>query len=288
MTNTDGQSVIVEEDVVWACPDGERLAATVYRPAASHGASPVLVDVHGGAWSSGDRTGDAVYCRGLAGAGVVVASVDYRQAPAHRHPAASNDVANAVRWARLHAERWGGSPQALGLIGGSSGGHLALLAATRPQGADYEAAPPLIDVEGTARARADVDASVAYVIALWPVSDPYYRYRYAKRTRMSRLVEGTTAYFGDEAAMRATSVPRVVIAGEATQLPPALVVQPGEDANVPIEMTFDLLHAWQSRGGHIEYAFFPGRRHSFSQFASPETDDMVRLVHDFVVRHGPA
>ena len=78
-----------------------------------------------------------------------------------------------------------------------------------------------------------------------------------------------------------------MVAGEATQLPPALVVQPGEDSNVPVEMTFDLLRAWQSRGGHIEYAYFPDQPHGFGGRPSPETDNMVALARGFVTRYGP-
>lgn len=289
MTNASREPApVIEEDVPWACPDGAELLARVYRPASAGDVpSPVLVNVHGGVWSMADRTQGEVYCRTLAGAGVAVASIDFRHGPAHHHPAGSIDVLNAVRWARLHAEGWGGSPQLIGLIGSSSGGHLALLASMQPASSEYAAVPPLIDTDGVARVRDDVNASAAYVIALWPVSDPYFRYRYAQRAGLSGLVKGTEAYFMDEAAMRAASVPRVVIAGEATRLPPALVVQPGEDANVPIEMTFDLLRAWQSRRGHIEYAHFPEQAHGFGQRPSAETDDMVALVRDFVARHGP-
>jgi acetyl esterase/lipase len=108
------------------------------------------------------------------------------------------------------------------LIGSSSGGHLALLAGIQ-----------LPDVQ--------------YVIALWPVSDPYYRYRYAKRAGIELLVTAHDNYWVTEAAMREASVPRIVVAGEAKNLPPVIIIQPGEDSNVPIEMTFDVIKAWQAR-----------------------------------------
>lgn len=277
---------VIQEDVPWSCPDGKMLLARVYRPANVEGA-PVLVNVHGGAWSSGDRTQADVYGYALAEAGCVVASIDFRDGRAARHPSGTTDALNGVRWARLHAEGWGGTSDAIGLIGSSSGGHIALLAATYPAGSEEASLPPVIDVDGGARVRNDIDASVAYVVGLWPVSDPHYRYRYAKRAGLTRLAEGGTSYFGDEAMMRTASVPRVVVAGEARHLPPALIVQPGEDSNVPIEMTFDLLRAWQSRAGHIEYAHFPDQPHGFGGRASAETTDMVRLVRDFVARYGP-
>ena len=283
--NETVQTAIVEQDLVWARPDGEDLLARVYRPEeALDQAAPVVVDVHGGIWSISDRTTNAVYHRGLAARGVIVVAIDFRDGRSHRHPTASIDVTNAVRWARLRAPEWGGDPESIGLVGSSSGGHLAMLAAVLPgpaQGPAIAIATP----DNLVVERPDVDASVAYVVALWPVSDPYYRYRYADRAGLTCLVEGTASYFPDESAMRAASVPRIVVAGEAEQLPPALVVQPGEDANVPVEMTFDLLRAWQSRAGHIEYAHFPGMPHAFGARQSPQTDDMICLVHDFILRH---
>lgn len=212
---------VIQEDVPWSCPDGKTLLARVYRPAAIKGA-PVLVNIHGGAWSSGDRTQADVYGRALAEAGCVIASIDFRDGRVSRHPSGTTDALNGVRWASLHAEGWGGSSQSLGLIGSSSGGHIALLAATHPAGSEESPLPPIVDLDGQARVRADLDPSVAYVVGLWPVSDPHYRYRYAKRAGLTRLAEGGTSYFGDEAMMRTASVPRVVVAGEATQLPPAL------------------------------------------------------------------
>ena len=253
---------VIEEDVGWGKPDGETLLAHIYRPAATTERTPFVLNVHGGAWSAGDRTSGEVYCRALAGLGVVVASIDFRDGRTHRHPAGSDDVASALRWAPEYARALGASPGNLGVIGSSSGGHLALLATTTA-----------------------TKALAAYVVALWPVSDPYYRYRYAKRASLERLMEGGASYFGDEATMRDASIPRLVAAGEARHLPPALVIQPGEVSNVPVEMTFDLIRAWQSRGGHIEYAYFPEMPHGFGNNGSPETDDLVRLMRDFIARH---
>ena len=275
---------IVEDERVWSRPDGADLLAKIYRPDSAETDMPVVVDVHGGVWSLGDRTTNAVYHRGLAETGVIVVAIDFRDGRSASHPAASIDVTNAVRWARLHASEWGGGGDSIGLVGSSSGGHLAMLSAVQP-GAAQGPATLISCPDGSMRERPDVDGSVCYVVALWPVSDPYYRYRYAVRANLTRLVEGTASYFPDETAMRAASVPRIVVAGEAEQLPPLLVVQPGEDSNVPVEMTFDLLRAWQSRAGHVEYAYFPGMPHAFGARPSPVTDDMIRLVRDFIDRY---
>jgi dipeptidyl aminopeptidase/acylaminoacyl peptidase len=125
---------------------------------------------------------------------------------------------------------------------------------------------------------------VRYVVANWPVSDPLYRYRYAAKLGRENLVSAHLAYFGDEATMKAASVPRILDDGEAQEFPPMLVIQPGEDQNVPLEMTQYLMRAYQKRGGHLEYAFFPGEPHAFTYQPSDATEDCLAIVADFIHR----
>jgi acetyl esterase/lipase len=273
-------------DAIWARPEGTDLGLTIYRDKTASrkngGVLPVLVDVHGGAWSAYDRTSDRLYCEALARTGLLVVSIDFRQAPKFQHPAASADVAAAVRWVRLNAKTLNADPKRIGLIGSSSGGHLALLESLRPNVSQHKGTP-ISDGKDFAP-HDDIDASVDYVVAMWPVSDPAARYRYAKRAKIAGLMKGSEAYFGDEDGMWDASVPRIVTAGEAKTLPAILVIQPGDDSNIPQDMTFDLLHAWQARGGKVEYAYFPGQPHAFGHRPSTATDDLIRMVGAFIQR----
>ncbi len=293
VTQTAMAQTVTEEDAVWARHGDLALEARLYRPAEAETPLPVMIDVHGGAWSAGGRADGALYDRALAEAGFLVVAIDFRQGAEHPHPAASADVAAAVRWVRLNAVALGADPERIGLIGSSSGGHLAMLAALRP-GAPAHLGTPITLIgaggpDGEAAPRDEIDASVAYVAALWPVSDPLARYRYAVRARIEPLQRGHEAYFGgDEAAMLDASIPRIVTSGEAgsgADLPALLVVQPGMDSNVPQEITLDLIRAWQSRDGHLEYAFYPDQPHAFGVRPSAETDDMIRLIAHFARRH---
>ncbi len=278
-----GTEVAIEEiSLVWAKPDGLDLAATIYRPK-SAAPLPVLVDVHGGAWSSGSHESDRLYCIELAKSGLLVVSVDFRQAPKFQHPAGSADVAAAVRYVRLNAKALNADATRIGLIGSSSGGHLALLEALRPDAPQHKGTP-ISDGKGGFVLRDDLSAAVSYVVAMWPVSDPAARYRYAQRARIEALMNGSIAYFKDEAAMWDASIPRLVTSGEAKSLPPILVVQPGNDSNIPQDMTFDLLHAWQARGGKLDYAFYPGQPHAFGHRASEATTDLIKTIAAFIKR----
>jgi len=279
---TTHETAIEETQLIWARP-GLDLNATIYRPKGSTGPLPVLIDVHGGAWSSGDRNGDKLYCTELAKSGLLVVSIDFRQAPEYQHPNGSADVAAAVRYVRLNAKSLGADPDRIGLIGSSSGGHLALLASVRPEAAEHKGTP-ILGPDGGYATHDDVSAAVNYVVAMWPVSDPAARFRYAKRARIEALQNGGLSYFKTEDAMWDASIQRIVTAGEAKSLPPILVVQPGDDGNIPQEMTFDLLRAWQARGGKLDYAFYPGQPHAFGHRASEATTDLINTIADFIKR----
>ncbi len=285
-----------ESDVPFARPDGVELLARVYRPRGEP-AAPLgaLVDVHGGAWSRNDRTSGAVHGRALAASGLVVASLDFRQGPEHKHPAASADVAAGVRWVRAHAQRLGVDPRRVGIVGSSSGGQLALLQAVKP-GAPEHAGTPIVLPDGSLGA-GPADDSVGFVLALYPVADPLARYRYVLSRQdeppqpagfsAKRLIDAHLGYFADEAAMATASVTRVVSSGEARGLPPAWVAQPELDDNVPAAITEALIVAYQRAGGRIERTHFPGARHGFIGNASADTSKAIALMLQFTGAHIP-
>jgi len=109
---------VEEKDVPFARLDGHDVLARVYRPTGTQTAPlPALVDVHGGAWSRGDRTVGPHHGRGLAACGLVVVSLDFRQGPDHKHPAAAQDVSAGVRWVRANASTLGVDPARVSAIG---------------------------------------------------------------------------------------------------------------------------------------------------------------------------
>jgi acetyl esterase len=109
------------------------LPARLYRPAAAAGGLPLLVFFHGGGFVFGSL--DSHYdglCRAICGeARAVVLSVDYRLAPEHPFPAATEDCAMATRHAAAQATAWGADPARLVVAGGSAGGNLAAVTALR-------------------------------------------------------------------------------------------------------------------------------------------------------------
>jgi acetyl esterase/lipase len=101
---------------------------------------PVLVFVHGGYWTTGDRAllvgGKDIYGnigRFYARHGIATAVISYRLQPAVKMPAQFDDVAAAVAWVRSRIAEEGGDPSKLFLGGHSAGGQLVTrLALDRP------------------------------------------------------------------------------------------------------------------------------------------------------------
>lgn len=271
---------VAAETLVYGRADGLDLRAERYFPRrqASHVGKAVAM-VHGGAWTANDRHTPEVICRQLAGAGFSVFSLDFRDGRNGRHPCAVQDIAAAIRYVRTRADALGIDAERIGLIGSSSGGHLALLSAIQPDIPAHRGTPVLID--GEERDAAEVSASVCCVAALWPVSDPLLRYRYAIDAERDELVAAHRRYYRDEAHMRQASVQRILQAGEAEALPPLLLVQPGEDANVPRQMTLALVREYQDAGGELRYLFYPGLPHAFAYQASPETTRLGEEIQTF-------
>ena len=278
-----GSLALEQRSLTYARVDGMELRAELYRPAhAADRLGKALVMVHGGAWTLNDRLTPEVVSTAFARCGMTVFSLDFRDGRNGKHPCAVQDIAAGIRYVRANAAQFEVDPGCIGLIGSSSGGHLVLLAGIQPDVPAHRGTPFAID--GDFR-DADVSAAVGYVIALWPVSDPLARFRYARASGREELVAAHLRYYRDEEHMAQASVQRALAQGQAQTLPPLLVVQPGADRNVPQEMTLDLLREYQRAGGDLQYLFYPGLPHAFAYQASPETDRLFQDMWPFVEEH---
>ena len=277
-----GRYGVMEDDFVFADVDGLELRAHSYRPKTDR---PVyaVVEVHGGAWNYFDRMAGQLYNKALASAGLMVMAVDFRQGPKFKHPMASRDVTGAIRYLKVHARRLNIDSTRIGLIGSSSGGHLALLSGIRPNAAIHQGTSIVMPDKKTDPAPS-ADAKVDYVIALWPVSDPLYRYEYAKKAGMEKLVAAHDGYFAKPSDMGDASIADIIKRGDAEHLPAILVVQPGKDENIPMEMTFAMMAAYQNAGGVVDYAFYPDQPHAFAHRPTRDTEDCIRLMNNFIKR----
>ena len=263
-------------DVEYQNQSGKPWLARIYQPKGTR-PFPTIVDVHGGAWHNGDRTNNAGIDRALAAKGIVVAAVDFRQPPEAGYPASICDVNLAVRWLKMHAPEFNGTI-AVGAFGNSSGGHQVVLSALRPRHGSYSALPLPNHTE--------IDASLAYVIAGWPVIDPLYRFRYAKETNREELIKAHLDYWRTEEAMAEGSPQTVVEQDGQADLPPILMLLKANDRNHPLEMQERFIASYRKRGGTIEVHTFDGLpEHRMTPSPNqPETMRVIETITGFIRR----
>ncbi len=262
-------------DIAYRRAEGEVWLARIYQPCGK-GPFPALLDVHGGVWSEGDRTNNVLLDNYLAASGLVVAAVDFRLAPRYPYPAQVADINFSIRWLKVHAGEFNACPDRIGTMGTSSGGHTVVLSAMRPHDPRYTNLPL---PEAPA-----VDATVAWVMALWPVLDPYKRYRYAQKTARERLVTLTEGYFLTEEAMQEGNPQLLLDRQEKVQLPPVLVIQGTADANIPLAIPEQFARSYRQAGGHLDLELFTGMPHGFAYQPGPETRRALQLMTTWVSR----
>ena len=118
------------------------LPVRIYTPKSGSGPFPVVVYYHGGGWVIANKDvydGGARALSKLANA--VVISVDYRQGPEHKFPAAHDDAYATYEWALKNAASINGDPRRIAVAGESAGGGLAV--ATAIMARDKKAQRPL-------------------------------------------------------------------------------------------------------------------------------------------------
>lgn len=245
----------------------------LYEPR-GEGPFPLLLDLHGGAWTVNDRTANEPMSRAIAASGMVVAAVDFRQAPDHQYPTSLEDINLAVRWVKAHAAELNADPRRMGFFGGSSGGHLAALAAMRPAHPSYT----VHKLEGAG----DVDATAAYVIACWPIVDPYARYLFAKETNRPELMKRTEGYFGSFEAMQEGNPQGLLDRGEKTELPPVLIVQGTDDSNISVAIIERFVESYRKAGGQIALELFEGQPHSFGTQDTADAQRAIAVIKVFI------
>ena len=276
---TNGKFEVDERDVEYQSLAGKPWLVRVYQPKGT-GPFPTIVDVHGGAWHNGDRTNNDGIDRALAANGILVAAVDFRQPPEAGYPASICDINIAVRWLKLHAAEFSGTT-AVGAFGNSSGGHQVVLSALRPRHPAYSAL--------LLPNHPEINANLAYVIAGWPVIDPLFRYRFAKKSNREEFITAHLEYWRTEEAMAEGSPQTIIERDEQVDLPPILMLLKANDRNHPLEMQERFIASYRKRGGAIEAHTFEGlpEHRMVPSPAQPETMRCIETITAFIRRQIP-
>ena len=251
------------QDVEYLRHGDRRFMARLFKPQGP-GLFPAVIEVHGGAWCNGDLNDCQLFAEGFARAGLAVAAIDFRHA-SDGYPTSLADINYAIRWVKAHASELNTRADLIGIAGQSSGGHLGMLAAMRPNDARYAAIP--LPAGSSA-----VDASVRAVAMLWPVINPLSRYRHALRARDSanppawvgNIPQRHDEYWKTEANMAEGNPMLILERGEKVVTPPAMWLQGrpdivhdyrDPDAPIPGNEPERFATNYRKAGGEIELLY---------------------------------
>jgi len=256
-------------------PGGRRLNARVYQPQGA-GPFPVLLDLHGGAWNDKDRFANVPMDQNLAQSGILVVAIDMTLAKEAPYPASVQDANYGVRWLKAKSREWKGDASTLGVLGSSTGGHLGELLAMRPRDPRYNA-HPLTEAPGT-------DATVRYVVARSPISDPYTRFQQAEKMKRAEMMQKTKNWFQPWETIFEANPQQILERGERVTLPPMFILQGELDDNVIPSIQQKFAATYRKAGGECQLEVFPGCGHMWVADPGPQTDRAHEMIRAFIAK----
>ena len=256
---------------------GRRGHLDIYLPAGEDAIkdAPVLLQVHGGAWSVGAKEHQGrPLMNQMAAKGWVCVAINYRLSPRDAWPAHIVDVKRAVAWVRDNIADYGGDPDYLAITGGSAGGHLTALAALTPGDPAFQ---PGFE---------DADTSVQAAVPFYGVYD------FAGSTGLTNAIGMRDAFLGPR-VMQTTwdDAPDVYEAASpilriTPDAPDFFVIHGELDSLVAVDQArlfvAELRHTSKKS---VVYAELPGAQHAFEVFHSIRSAHAVRAVDRYLTWH---
>ncbi len=264
--------VAIEKDVAYL-PSDRAEKADLYLPAAaidpSRAASlakrPGMVIIHGGGWTGGDKGAAREQNIGttLASQGYVCMSINYLLQPKDGPriwPRNLHDCKTAVRWLRANAERFQLDTEHIGVIGGSAGGHLALMVGLTDTASGLDPAGPY----------GEHSCAVQAVIDLYgPIAD---------------TPKWTAALVAPDAPNVTELIRQVTpLSYVDAQDPPVMIMHGTADTTVAVRDSEVMYEALKKVGSQHKLVIVPGAPHTFH--LQPKQQDLRPVVLEFFDRY---
>ncbi|MFA6574809.1 MAG: alpha/beta hydrolase [Nocardioides sp.] len=269
------KEVRVERDIAYN-GHGKRGLLDIYLPAGRpvEGA-PVLLQVHGGGWTIGNKDQQGLpLMQHMAAKGWVCVAINYRLAPRDAFPAHVIDVKQSIAWIKEHIAAYGGDPDYIAITGGSAGGHLSALAALTPGDRDWQ---PGFE---------DADTSVQCAVPHYGVYD-FSGVTGIKSAAMMRdhflAPRVFKTRWADHPEMFEAASPIQRITPDA---PDFFVLHGAHDTLVHVDqarMFVEKLRQVSKRT--VVYAELPGAQHAFDVFPSIRSSHIVRAIDRYLHWH---
>jgi len=257
--------VEVRGDISFLTPDRlEKLDLYLPKSRKAGEKSPAVLLIHGGGWKEGDKRQprEIEFGTTLAENGYVTASINYALRSTGKFPLNLQDCKNGVRYLRAHADELGIDPDRISVMGGSAGGHLALLVA-------YTADQPYL---APSQPYPGISDKVSCVVDFYGISNLATRKETdpsGKPLKIEPLDSTTQSIFGSTPQDWKKASPVTYV---KRNVPPTLILHGRKDTTVDSDQSQELADALKKAGATYEIIWLPNAPHSFSfQYAVPKS-----------------
>jgi len=266
-------AVAVTRDLPYVPGGGPRHQLDLYAPRAGARDAPVLLQIHGGGWTIGNKREQALpLMNHLSARGWICVAANYRLSPKATFPDHLVDLKRALHWIRENIARYGGNPDFVVATGGSAGGHLSALLALTAGDPRYQ--PGFEHTDTTLRA----------CIPFYGIYDFTNEYRLQAQRGLEsfigRVVMKKNLQDDLEAFREASPLHRI-----HADAPPFFVIHGTHDSLASVEEARHFAESLRhvSRAP-VAYAEIPGAQHAFELFHSLRTTHVVHAVDRFLAR----
>lgn len=240
----------ITRDVVYGHKDGLALTFDVLQPEKPNGAGVIFIQ--SGGWYSNyvDPAALVPVSKPLLEKGFTVFVVRHGSAPKYAVPEAVEDMRRSVRFIRLHSQEYGVEPERIGALGGSAGGHLALVLATTGDDGDPAAKDAVL--QGSSRIAASVSLYPPTDLRGWTTNPP-------KAIAAHPNLKPPLTF---DAAKEASVSPILHLTSDDA---PMLMIHGDKDELVPISHAHNLIEAVKKQPGvTADLVVIEGAAHGFN------------------------
>jgi acetyl esterase/lipase len=269
---TAPQGMDAHLDIEYAKPDNTPLRLDLYLPKNIKGSVPVIIAIHGGGWTGGDKRGVPVI--GMVRNGYAVASINYRFSQQAIFPAQIEDCKAAVRWVRAHAAEYHIDPDRIGAWGDSAGGHLVALLATTAEVKKLEGDEGNPGVSSRVQAVCDWYGPTDLVTIASQEGPDAVLHPDTPDSPVSKLLGGPAPENKEKAE---AASPITYVSKEAA---PILIMHGDKDPLVPLAQSEEFRDALKKAGAEVELYVVKGAGHGF-----PNDPKLVKKLIDFFDEH---
>jgi acetyl esterase/lipase len=235
----------------------------LYLPAKDKGASPIVINIHGGGWNHGvkeSQTGFSTFFK----MGYAVANIEYRLTPQATAPAAVEDTRCALIYLIKNAKELNIDINKIVIMGGSAGGHLALMGGLL--GNDHR-----FDGNCIGSLKTTDSIKIAAIIDKYGITD-VWDWGYGKNVTS----KSATRWLGDKAKDEKFAASVSPITYVSKNSPPVFIVHGDADPVVPYQQSVDLHKKLKDLGVKTEFITVPGGQHG--KFEKEKNSELNKAI----------